>query len=273
MKQTPGGDEESQFGELKTLNGSDDGIRWYPTRRNYSWRELTADRIVLILGAVLSWPAAYLLIARTLNLGGAERLRLAGICIYCFGMIAMLNVSMLYHLNASSERLAPWLLFLDKISISFMIAGTYTIVCVFAHCYGLLFLEWGLVIFGLAWEIFLFNTTVAWKTSVDIGRFILAGWACLLFIPWLIPYFRCWVAWCLLVQGILYTVGTVFLQSTWLEFHYCAWHVCVLIAASVFYAVAYSVLSVGPPFGQALGQTVDDWELARRSMSDQLGML
>jgi hemolysin III len=270
-KQETAADEESQvFDELKSLNGSDKGVKWYLTSRNYSWRELIADRVVLITGAVASWPASFMLIDRTMALGG-ERLRLVGVVVYCCGMIAMLNASMLFHLNASSERWAHWFLFFDKIGINFMIAGTYTLLCICVHCYGLLALECALVIFGLVWEISLFNTNYAWKAPVDIMRFICAGWACLIFIPWLVPYLKGWVAWCILVHGILYTVGTVALRSSWLEFHYAVWHSCVLIAAGIFYYCAFIVLSVGPPFGQALGQTVQSWAHANEKMYDHLG--
>jgi len=248
-------DEESHDPEAKSLL-STDKVQWYMDGRKYSVRELEADRSVLLLGAIASVPAAFLLLFHTIR-PGVDSARVVAMLVYCFGFIFMFNASLCFHRHANSERLAPILLFLDKMGINCMIAGSYTPVCVYCACYSLLAIEWGLVVFGVVWEIIFFQrnmTEFPWKAVVDILRFICAGWMVLLFIPNVVPYLSPWSCYITLAHGLLYTCATFFLQYRRLEFHFCIWHSLVLVAAIMFFSVVYTELAQGGHFESAAVQ-------------------
>lgn len=237
-------------------------VQWYHIGRRHSPRELYADYGVLVLGAILTYPATFFLISHTVD-NSDERARIAGVMIYCFGFVAMFNASLMFHRNANSEEWGPTYLFLDKMGINLMIAGSYTPICVQADNYLLLALEWFLVIFGFFWELALFKQKlkgqVGWKAWVDIARCIIAGWLLLLFIPSVSPYFSSFALWTTFWHGVIFSIGVLFLEYKRMEFHLVAWHSLVLIAAAMFYYVVYSELSVGPPRGPEVGETLDRW--------------
>merc|ERR1711971_1529284 len=72
-------------------------LQWYvPPRRMYSRRELLADRCVNFVGAALSWPSALVLM---FTVRGSQMDGLKQLCFLAhgIGLVAMLNLSALYH--------------------------------------------------------------------------------------------------------------------------------------------------------------------------------
>jgi hemolysin III len=258
-QQSPRRDEET--GDATSLVKGET-VQWYRLGRRHSWRELNVDYAVLVMGACLSYPAAFLLIAHAMN-NSDERARIAGIMIYCVGFVVMFTASLMFHRNAYSSDWAPLYLFVDKMGINLMIAGSYTPLCVQADNYLLLALEWALVIFGFFWELALFKQKLdkqfSWKAWVDIARCVLAGWLLMAFIPWISPYFSSFALSTTFFHGVVFSLGVIFLEYKRMEFHFVAWHGFVFLAAAMYYYVVYTELSVGPPHGPMVGETLHIW--------------
>mmetsp|Transcript_154235 Transcript_154235/g.287532 ORF Transcript_154235/g.287532 Transcript_154235/m.287532 type:complete len:273 (-) Transcript_154235:30-848(-) len=255
--------EEGTLDEkTKLLDGNVDGsdefdedcVQWYLSGRKYSKRELLADRIVLLLGSAFSLIGCPLIIAHALN-SRAEELRLLGIFVYCVGLVFMLNASLVFHWNANNQAWASFLLFIDQFGIYLMICGTYTPVCIQSGAYFLLAAVWALLVLGITLKVVLYGNEHPWKSTLDMTGFFLMGWSVVPFIPQVVPYLSTWAAWCILIQGILYSIGASCLTYRRLEFHYFLWHTFVLAAAVLFYAVAYrefAVNSTVPPLPLAM---------------------
>lgn len=238
-------DAEANLGETTSLLKGH-VVRWYHGGRKYSQRELNADSAVLQAGAVLSVPAAIMLVWH--SAWASRQVSLVwGVVVYCCGFLFMFNASRLFHSHARSEDpRTAFYLFLDKMGINCMIAGSYTPICIASGCHALLSIEWALAFFGFVWELALWKRTVGWKSIVDIARFVTAGWIGLVFLPVILPCLPLWAALVILAHGVLFTIGTIFLRCHQLEFHIMIWHSLVLAAAGLYYLVVWSHLSVGP---------------------------
>lgn len=230
-----------------------DRMQWYPSGRKYSKRELLADRTVLLLGSAFSIVGCPLLVAHALK-SHAEELHLLGIFVYCVGLVFMLNASLVFHWNANNQAWTSLLLFIDQFGIYLMICGTYTPVCIQSGAYFLLATVWSLLIIGITLKVVLYGNEHPWKSTLDMTGFFLMGWAVVPFIPQVVPYLSSWAARCILIHGILYSIGACCLTYRRLEFHYVLWHTFVLAAAVLYYAVAYREFAVSssPPAHPAM---------------------
>ncbi len=165
-------------------------------------------------GAVLALAGTVLLLLKAV-LSGGDVWQLVSFSIYGVSMIGLYTASTLYHcVNASvSGRIA--LRKYDHISIYFLIAGTYTPICL-----TVLRGPWGWSLFGVIWALAIGGTVMAlvwincprWLTS---GIYLAMGWLAV------IALYPLWNAvggaglfW-LLLGGVLYTVGGVLYALKW----------------------------------------------------------
>ena len=165
-------------------------------------------------GAVLALVGTVLLLLKAV-LSGGDVWQLVSFSIYGVSMIGLYTASTLYHcLNTSvAGRIA--LRKYDHISIYFLIAGTYTPICLTA-----LRGPWGWSLFGVIWALAIGGTVMAlvwincprWLTS---GIYLAMGWLAV------IALYPLWNAvggaglfW-LLLGGVLYTVGGVLYALKW----------------------------------------------------------
>ncbi len=202
-------------------------------------------------GAVLALAGTVLLLLRcaALSLSGWH---VVSFLVYGVSMVGLYTASTLYHCCNVSVKGRIALRKYDHASIYFLIAGTYTPICLVAlrndgaWGWGLLGVIWGLALAGLV-------LTLAWISSprwLTAGIYIFMGWLCL---AALVPLLRVlppagffWA----LGGGILYTVGGVLYAVKWpgrdnprFGCHE-IFHVFILLGSLFHYLLMYRVVAL-----------------------------
>lgn len=159
--------------------------------------------IALIAAIIGAFPL--LLQAKHLGAGTAARVSLG---IFMGSMVLLYAASTAYHSFDLSEKGNKRLKKLDHTMIFFLIAGSYTPVCIVklgAAGLRLLALVWSLAVVGglfkLCWV-----TCPKWVSSVI---YIAMGWSCLTAMPQILTALSFGGFFTLLLGGIFYTVGGV----------------------------------------------------------------
>ena len=159
-----------------------------------------------ILGAVL-------LLLRTVQTGAAWRL--VPFAVYAASMIGLYTASTLYHCLNTDVKGRIALRKYDHISIYFLIAGSYTPICLIA-----LPPAWGWTMTAIVWALAAAGTVLAllwinaprWVTS---GIYIFMGWMAVFMLPALLKYLPSAAFSWLFLGGGLYTVGGVLYAVKW----------------------------------------------------------
>ena len=165
-------------------------------------------------GAVLALLGTALLLLKSVT-SGMDLCRALSFTVYGASMVGLYTASTLYHsVNTSvSGRIA--LRKFDHISIYFLIAGTYTPICLSALGGG-----WGWALLIVIWLLALGGAGMAliWidcPRALSAGVYIAMGW---LAVVALVPIYRAvggsGMFW-LLLGGILYTAGGVLYTLKW----------------------------------------------------------
>lgn len=198
------------------------------------------------IGAVLGVLAAVVLTVGAARLGDVWKL--ASFAIYGLSMTGLYTVSTLYHCVNTSVAGRVALRKLDHISIYFLIAGSYTPVCLIA-----LRGPWGWSLFGVIWALAIAGLVMS-LTWINCPRvvtstiYIAMGWLAVVAIYplWQALGLR-GVAW-LLAGGILYTVGGVLYALKWpgrdnprFGCHE-VFHVFILLGSIAHFVMMYRVL-------------------------------
>ncbi len=174
-------------------------------RLEYPFRSL-----INISSALLSVVAVVLLVYRAATQGTVWHV--VSFSIYGISLIALWTVSAIYHsLNATHKILEQ----LDHAMIYFLIAGTYTPVCLIVLRGGwgwsLFGVNWGLAIAGIVLKL-VFRHPPRWAVILFFVFYLLMGW--LVVIAW-VPLVRVLpeggIFW-LVSGGIFYTVGAAILN-------------------------------------------------------------
>lgn len=195
------------------------------------------------IGLALAVGGAVLMTAVLLSHG--DLWRTVGCSVYLASLIAVYAMSTLSH-SVTSPRLRSAFRSLDQGFIYFLIAATYT---PFSLAYlrtgvwwALLGLVWAVALYGFISKVF-FGHRVE---SVAIWPCILLGWLPIISVPTLLGMTDSLGGFVLmLVGGICYTVGTVFLICDHKVRHFHAvWHLFV-IAGSTFHYLAILLFIAG----------------------------
>ena len=133
----------------------------------------------------------------------------AGMWIFIISACMLYSASTIYHSVVLDEKKTNMLRKFDHMSISILIAGTYTPICltVMRDSYGIpmLIAIWSLAIIGIVIKGF-WITCPTWVSSV---LYLGMGWLCIAFLPALVsrisPQAFAW----LLTGGISYSVGAI----------------------------------------------------------------
>ncbi len=149
-------------------------------------------------------------------------------CIFGFSMISLYLMSAIYHMIDSSKKKAKLVLRkTDHIMIFFLIAGTYTPICLITFrdlLIGkvLLIIIWSIALIGLFIKL-LWIKAPRWVSS---GLYIAMGWVAIFIIKPIIVYFDIKALFWLLIGGIIYTVGGVIygLKKPNFNFKYFGFH-------------------------------------------------
>ncbi len=201
------------------------------------------NRITHGAGLVLSIVGAIVLVVCAASLGDAWRV--VGCSVYAMALIAVYTASTLSH-SFSSSRMRHLFRILDQGLIYLLIAATYT-------PFALAFLRhgWWWLLLGLIWTIaifgFLSKVLFAHRVeAVSIWIYLLLGWMpCIAGWP-LIEAVPASGLWWIVIGGLCYTIGTVFLIFDEKVFHFHAvWHLCVIAGSTChFLAILFFVAPV-----------------------------
>ena len=203
------------------------------------------------VGALLALAGTVALLIRCALLG-LSVWHVVSFLIYGVSMVGLYTASTLYHCRNVSVKGRIALRKYDHASIYFLIAGTYTPVCLVAlreagaWGWGLFGVIWGLALAGLV-------LTLAWISSprwLTAGIYLFMGWLCL---AALVPMLRVLPAegflWALL-GGIFYTVGGVLYAVKWpgrdnprFGCHE-IFHVFILLGSVFHYLLMYRVIAL-----------------------------
>ena len=166
------------------------------------------------IGAVLGVVGTVLLLARCAALEKSWA-AFGAFLLYGLSMVGLYTASTLYHcLNVGvAGRIA--LRKYDHISIYFLIAGTYTPICLLRRAQ-----DGGLPMLAVVWGVALAGTVMAlrWIDAprwVSAGTYLIMGWMSVFMLPGLLrnmpPQGMFW----LVLGGLLYTLGGVLYAVKW----------------------------------------------------------
>src|SRR3989304_6310318 len=199
-------------------------------REFFGWRlsraEERANALTHGLGFVLSVAGA---IAMATNVfGESDMWRQIGCGVYVASLIAVYAMSTLSH-SATTQEWRSFYRALDQGCIYFLIAATYT---PFSLAY-LRTTPWWLLlgaIWGVALWGFLSKVVFAHRVeAVSIWPCIVLGWMPTVSVPALAGIVPAAAFWWMLLGGLCYTVGTIFLRYDYKVRHFHAvWHMLVL---------------------------------------------
>ncbi|MBQ3009670.1 MAG: hemolysin III family protein [Oscillospiraceae bacterium] len=157
---------------------------------------------IAFLAAIFATPVLIVHAAET----GADRDHLVSLSIFMLSMVLLYGASTAYHTFSLTEKGCRTLKKLDHTMIFYLIAGSYTPVCVVAlQNYRLLALVWALAVAGTVFKL-CWVCCPKWVSSVI---YIAMGWSCLTAMPQIIAALDKWGFFWLLLGGIFYTVGGV----------------------------------------------------------------
>ena len=163
---------------------------------------------------------------------------LESVIVYGLTLIILFTASTFYHGINHPER-KHYYRILDHISIYFLIAGTYTPVCLITLESGL-----GWTIFYIVWAIAIFGTILK---VFFTGRFEIFSTLLYLIMGWLIVFDFSSLSHSLHFNGLLlmfigglaYTLGIVFYVVEKIPYNHVIWHFLVLIGAISHFFMIY----------------------------------
>ena len=208
----------------------------------YSLGEELVNTATHALGGVLGVIALILCVRKAwLDRGAAE---ITGAAIYGACLIILYSVSSIYH-GLRPGMAKKVLQILDHCAIYFLIASSYTIVCLGALRRENAMLGWGIL--GFEWALCALATTL---TAIDLKRYNIFSMICYIGMGWaIIPLaallFRILTPmgfWLLLAGGISYTLGAVLfaIHKKWLH---SIFHIFV-VAGSVLQFFAFYLYAI-----------------------------
>jgi hemolysin III len=154
-----------------------------------------------------------------------------GLLIYILTLILLFSASTIYHGVTNNPKLKQKLRVLDHISIYYLIAGTYTPVCLtlLKDSKGilLLFLVWGIAFFGTILKLFFTGKFEAFSLVL----YAIMGWLVVIDLPYIIAQTTSNQLFFLGLGGAFYTVGILFYAIKRIPFNHFIWHLFVLAGA------------------------------------------
>ena len=196
----------------------------------YSLGEEIANTATHLLGGVLGIAALILCVLRAAALRGAPEI--TGAAIYGSCLVLLYCTSSLYH-GLRPGMAKKVLQVLDHCAIFFLIAGSYSLVCLGVLRRASPMIGWGIL--GLEWGLCAVATVL---TAIDLKRYkafsmicyIGMGWAIIPLAALLFDIMTPEGFWLLLAGGISYTVGAVLfaIPKKWLH---SVFHVFVVLGS------------------------------------------
>ena len=156
-----------------------------------------------------------------------------GSAVYGACFILLFLASCLYHAIPFPKAKSVLRVF-DHSSIYVFIAGSFTpgIVLLTSGKFRIIFLSliWALALFGIVFKIVTRGNYDKWK-NWSVALYVAMGWLGLVFLYPIIKG-RLWEFFlCIVLGGLIYTVGTLFYKTKKFKYHHFVWHIFVLAAA------------------------------------------
>lgn len=201
-------------------------------RRVYTRAEYLSDAAIHVIGVLAALIAAPVMVVLVV-LWGADAGTVTAVSVYAVTLIAMLSCSAFYNM-IRAESWKPVLRRVDQSAIYMKIAGTYTpfVILTGAHMGLFLAAVWSVAGAGAALIIFGSERVKPLAIALYLGL----GWAGAVWGGPLIDGLSTAGFVLLVIGGVLYSVGVVFLLWHRLPFHNTIWHVFVLAATVLLYA-------------------------------------
>lgn len=146
---------------------------------------------------------------------------------YSTSLILLFTASTIYH-AVENPRLKKKLRVLDHISIYYLIAGTYTPVCLLvllpSKGWLLFYLVWGIALFGTVLKIFFTGRFEAFSLVL----YGVMGWLIVIDLPYLLEHMSTTGLIYLSLGGAFYTIGILFYAVKKIPYNHLIWHFFVL---------------------------------------------
>ncbi len=157
---------------------------------------------------------------------------------YTSSLIVLFTASTIYH-AVENPKLKKKLRILDHISIYYLIAGTYTPVCLSvllpSKGWLLFYLVWGIAIFGTVLKIFFIGRFEAFSLVL----YGVMGWLIVIDLPYLIEHMSSSQLIYLAAGGAFYTIGILFYAVKKIPYNHLIWHFFVLGGAISHWLMIY----------------------------------
>jgi hemolysin III len=203
-----------------------------PLFPSYSKLEHLADACVHTASILFSLAASsILLIAAVGTLPLAD---IAGLIVYCFGLVGMFAASAAYNL-ISRHGLKEIFRRLDHAAIFIMIAGSYTPFAILvggAAGHAMLAAVWAIAAIGVAIKLRFPRRF----DKLSVLLYLAQGWIVLFALGPIITVLPSQALALLLAGGVVYTLGVPFHLMEWMRFHNVIWHIFVLGGAACQFA-------------------------------------
>ncbi|MBI3837807.1 MAG: hemolysin III family protein [Planctomycetia bacterium] len=194
--------------------------------------EELANRLTHGLGFALSIVGTVVLLRRTALHG--DTMQMVGVSVYGATLMALYAASTLSH-SFERPRIRHFFRTVDQVCIFLLIAGTYTPISLTylreGWWWALFISMWGLTLVGIFFKIFFTGLH-----SVTVSAYVVLGWMPAIAIKPIVAAMPAAALLWLVVGGILYTIGTLFLiRDEQVPYFHATWHVFVIAASACHY--------------------------------------
>jgi hemolysin III len=199
------------------------------------YKEELANAATHGIGLALSVLGALVMVVSVLDRGDVWRM--VGCAVYLASLLAVYATSTLSH-SFTSPRWRELFRKLDQGFIYFLIAATYT-------PFSLAYLRTGpwWLLLGAIWAVALFGflskVLFAYRVdSVSVWSYVVLGWMPVVAAPSIMHLVPMAAFWGMLIGGLCYSLGTVFLICDQKVRHFHAlWHLCVIAGSTCHFLV------------------------------------
>ncbi len=199
-----------------------------------------------LVGCILSAVGFLYLLFQSISTG--NQIKIISSVIFSLGLLGLYSASTIYHWSMLSKKALEILRKIDHIMIYFLIASTYTPICLITLKgkigYTLLTVVWILAVTGIILKIFWLNAPRLLYT----GFYLILGWAAIFVIY---PLAACLVSsgfLLILWGGISYTIGGIIYAikparlKIWKFGYHEIFHIFILIGSILHYITIYKYI-------------------------------
>jgi hemolysin III len=209
---------------------------------SYGAQEVFADKVVHGVGVCAAVVALTWLFERLPR--GTPIESAAALTVYGIGLLGMLTASALYNFTAPGQWKARFRN-LDHAMIFVMIGGSYTPFVLLAMRPAL-----GVPICALVWVVAVVGTIIkltplGQRNILSITLYLGMGWLVLGFLRPLVAALPAGALICLILGGVVYSLGVVMHCLSRVRFHNVAWHALVVVAAGLHLSAIAQILPSG----------------------------